>query len=96
MIGSEPGFSRCLAVALGLEVAELPTPDGDPNIFWRQWLAGRNLGLVPIDDPASFSWPGYWIAAAIGGGGERDVVLMFGVPSGRCSTRRGCSRTVAR
>ena len=82
MIGSEPGFSRCLAVALGLEVAELPTPDGDPDVFWRQWLAGLNLGLVPIDDPGSFSWPGYWIAAVDGVGGGRDAVLMFGVPSG--------------
>ena len=83
MIGSEPGFSRCLAVALDLEPGELPTPDGDDaNVFWRQWLAGRNLGLVPIDDPASFAWPGYWVAAAEAPDGDRDAVLMFGVPSG--------------
>ena len=64
MIGSEPGFSTCLAHALGFEPAQLPTADGDdPDVFWRQWLAGRNLGLVPIDDPVSFAWPGYWIAA---------------------------------
>ena len=45
MIGSEPGFSTCLAHALGFEPAQLPTADGDdPNVFWRQWLAGRNLG----------------------------------------------------
>ena len=63
--------------------AQLPTPDGDdPNVFWRQWLAGRNLGLVPIDDPASFAWPGYWIAAVAAPDGHRDAVLMFGVPSG--------------
>jgi hypothetical protein len=42
-----------------------------------QWLAERNLGLVPIADPASFSWPGYWLARA----GD-EVVLMFGSPSG--------------
>jgi hypothetical protein len=83
MIGSEPGFSRCLAVAVGLESGRLPTPDGDdPNVFWRQWLAGRNLGLVPIDDPASFAWPGYWVAAVEAPDGNRDAVLMFGVPSG--------------
>ena len=83
MIGSEPAFARCLAVALGIDVEQLPTPDGDdPNVFWRQWLAGRNLGLVPIDDPASFAWPGYWIAAVEAPDGGRDAVLMFGVPSG--------------
>jgi len=83
MIGSEPGFPRCLGAALGLEPAELPEPDGDdPGLFWRQWLAGRNLGLVPIDDVSSFAWPGYWIAAVEATGGQRDAVLMFGVPSG--------------
>ena len=70
-------------MALGLEPAQLPAPDGDdPNVFWRQWLAGRNLGLVPIDDPASFAWPGYWVAAVEAPDGHRDAVLMFGVPSG--------------
>ena len=39
-------------------------------------------GLVPIDDPASFAWPGYWIAAVADPDGHRDAVLMFGVPSG--------------
>jgi hypothetical protein len=83
MIGSEPGFSRCLAAALDLEPGQLPMPDGDdPNVFWRQWLAGRNLGLLPIDDVASFAWPGYWVAAAETPDGARDAVLMFGVPSG--------------
>lgn len=42
-----------------------------------QWLAERNLGLVPIAAPAAFDWPGYWLARA---GGE--IVLMFGSPSG--------------
>ena len=83
MIGSEPGFSTCLARALGFEPGQLPTADGeDPNVFWRQWLAGRNLGLVPIDDPVSFAWPGYWIAAVAAPDGDRDAVLMFGIPSG--------------
>jgi hypothetical protein len=83
MIGSEPGFPHCLGAALGLEPAELPEPDGDdPSLFWRQWLAGRNLGLVPIDEPTSFAWPGYWIAAVETADGQRDAVLMFGVPSG--------------
>jgi hypothetical protein len=82
MIGSEPGFRGCLAMALGLEPAQLPQPNEEPEVFWRQWLAGRNLGLVPIDDPSSFAWPGYWIAVVAGDSGRRDAVLMFGVPSG--------------
>jgi hypothetical protein len=81
VIGSEPGFAICLAAALGVEPASLPAPVGDPAVFWRQWLAERNLGLVTVDDAASFSWPGFWIAAV-----ERESVtgalLMFGVPSG--------------
>jgi len=82
MVGSEPSFHACLAGALGLAVEQLPRPDGDPDIFWRQWLAARNLGLVPVADPGSFSWPGYWIAASVGADGRRDAVLMFGAPSG--------------
>ena len=72
----------CLAGALGLAVDELPLPDFDPEIFWRHWLAARNLGLVPVADPATFSWPGYWIATSTRGDGRRDAVLMFGSPSG--------------
>ena len=82
MIGAEPGFPVCLAAALGVELERLPLPDGEPDVFWRQWLAGRNLGLVPVDDPTSFAWPGYWIATMVGGDGRRGAVLMFGVPSG--------------
>lgn len=82
VVGSEPSFRACLAGALGLAVDELPLPDIDPEIFWRHWLAARNLGLVPIADPGSFSWPGYWIGTVVGAGGRRDAVLMFGSPSG--------------
>lgn len=82
MIGAEPAFRACLAHALGIEPVRLPPPDGEPEIFWRQWLASRNLGLVPVKDPSAFSWPGYWLAVADDGAGRRDAVLMFGVPSG--------------
>jgi MOSC domain-containing protein YiiM len=40
-------------------------------------LGGLGLGLARVADPASFSWPGPWIARA---GGR--FVVMFGVPSG--------------
>jgi MOSC domain-containing protein YiiM len=82
MVGSEPSFRACLAGVLGVSVDELPQPEFDPDIFWRHWLAARNLGLVPIADPSAFQWPGYWIAASAGAAGERDAVLMFGAPSG--------------
>ena len=82
MIGSEPAFAACLAAVLRSDEATLPPPEGDPTVFWRQWLAGRNLGLVPVGDPSSFSWAGFWIAAAETADGRRDAVLMFGVPSG--------------
>lgn len=65
----------CLAYVLG---AEVPRPEGDELDFWRVWLGGRNLGLVPIAEPAGFAWPGHWIAA------DRDgrLAVMFGSPSG--------------
>jgi len=64
----------CLEVVLG---SRPPEPDGDPFLFYRQWLAERNLGLVPIARPAGFDWPGHWLARA----GDH-VLVMFGSPSG--------------
>jgi len=77
-------FAECLAVVLGGPDAATagPDPDEDPAAFWRQWLATRNLGLVPIADPTGFSWAGYWLAFVRGGSGGTHAVLMFGVPSG--------------
>ena len=45
-------------------------------------LATRNLGLVRVADPASFSWPGHWIAVVATPAGVRRAVVFFGVPSG--------------
>jgi hypothetical protein len=44
-------------------------------------LAARNLGLVRVADPASFAWPGDWIAILATSSGLRPAVF-FGVPSG--------------
>jgi hypothetical protein len=63
-----------IATIVGVEP---PAPDGEAISFFRQWLGERNLGLVPVADPATFSWPGFWIARS----GER-AVLMYGSPSG--------------
>jgi hypothetical protein len=70
----------CLAEMLRSPVPE-PADAGDPVHFYRQWLAERNLGLVPIADAAAFHWPGQWIAVVRDGEHEHAAV-MFGSPSG--------------
>ena len=48
-----------------------------------RWLGGLGLGLVPVADAASFEWAGPWIGwVRPGDGGERQAVVMYGVPSG--------------
>ncbi len=80
-------FLACLATILELPYEALPTPPAneDPAAGWvvPRWLGGLGLGLARIADPASFSWPGPWIARlrATEPGGLRSVV-MYGVPSG--------------
>ena len=73
-------FRACLS-----EILRAPVPEaaerGDPVRFFKQWLAERNLGLVPIDNAAAFDWPGQWIAVFRDGQGEHALV-MFGSPSG--------------
>lgn len=59
----------------------VPAPEGDPIVFFKQWLGERNLGLVPIEDAGSFAWPGQWLARVRAGNGDHAVV-MFGSPSG--------------
>lgn len=70
----------CLSEMLRAPVPE-PAEPGDPVLFFKQWLAERNLGLVPIDDAGAFDWPGQWLAVFRDGRGEHAVV-MFGSPSG--------------
>jgi MOSC domain-containing protein YiiM len=84
-----PPLSRsvaaCLAAILDLPVADVPLPDAtDPWTVWRVWLATRGLGLVPVDEPAAFNWPGPWIALLDGDGdGDEPVAaLAFGSPPG--------------
>jgi hypothetical protein len=71
----------CLSELLGSGVPEAPDDSEEPFRFFRQWLAERNLGLVPIADASSFDWAGKWIAVIDGSDG-RHVILMFGSPSG--------------
>jgi hypothetical protein len=69
---------ECLGVVLG---SEPPLPELDALLFFKQWLAETNLGLVPIADAATFSWPGEWLARVRAGDGDHAVV-MYGSPSG--------------
>jgi hypothetical protein len=82
----DPGSSirPCLEVVLGGAFGALPepSPSDDEETFWRQWLAQRNLGLVPVAAPQSFAWAGPWIAISVDAAGRRHAALMFGVPSG--------------
>jgi hypothetical protein len=70
----------CLSEILRSPVPE-PAGADDPVRFYRQWLAERNLGLVPIAAAAAFDWPGPWIAVFRDGDDEHALV-MFGSPSG--------------
>src|SRR4051794_35971857 len=73
-----------LASILEVDVADVPLPeDGHPEPFtvWKNWLAQRGLGLVPIADPARFNWPGPWLALLHSGDGEIGAVA-FGSPPG--------------
>ncbi len=79
-------FLACLATILELpteQLPQLPSDDG-PASSWHasRWLGGYGLGLVPVADPATFTWPGPWIARVATPGAERRYVVMYGVPSG--------------
>src|ERR687890_2592990 len=61
---------------LDLDVSEVPTKR-EANM--GQWLALRNLGLVPIASPETFEWPGRFL------GLQRHSstwAVFFGVPPG--------------
>lgn len=89
--GPEPpavrSFQACLASLLEVAVDEVPAAEADLDAAvsqWRTWLAGRDLGLVPVADASTFQWPGFWVAVLEAGQGVREdcVVLMFGTPAG--------------
>jgi hypothetical protein len=62
----QASVAACLAAILEIDAGHVPVPDEqhpEPWIVWRNWLAQRRLGLVPIAQPADFHWPGSWLAA---------------------------------
>lgn len=87
------GLAACLSSVTELPLAELPGTGDLPVAHalgaWRSWLAGRGSGLVPIADPRSFQWAGWWLGVVDGSdspladGPRRQVaVLAFGTPPG--------------
>jgi hypothetical protein len=83
-------FAACVASVTETPIADVPQPQADlagAISHWRSWLAGRGAGLVTLAKPATFNWPGYWLAV-LGRPGltpdadELTAVLMFGTPSG--------------
>ena len=88
------GFAACLSSVTETPPADLPPLTGDEPLthalgIWKSWLAGRGFGLVPIADPHSFQWAGWWIAVTdrsdspLADGPQRQVAaLAFGTPPG--------------
>ncbi len=69
-------LTACVAYVLGIAPSEVP---GDGGVGLSQWLALRNAGLVPVESPESFKWPGHFL------GLRRDSstwAVLFGVPPG--------------
>jgi len=75
-----------IASILEIDVAEVPLPEDahpEPWTVWRNWLAQRGLGLVPIARPAGFSWPGPWLALLRAADGDGQIgAVAFGAPPG--------------
>jgi MOSC domain len=72
----ETSLRACVAYMLDIDVSEVPTKR-EANM--GQWLALRNLGLVPVASPETFQWPGRFL------GLRRDTstwAIYFGVPPG--------------
>lgn len=78
MTAFEQELRTCLEEILS---APVPPPELEAMPFYGQWLAERNLGLVPIAGAASFAWAGRWLARVHTADGDHAVV-MFGSPPG--------------
>jgi len=87
------GLAACLSSVTEVPLAELPDlvdlPVTHALAGWKSWLAGRDFGIVPIAEPRSFQWAGWWIAivdrseSSLADGPQRQVaVLAFGTPPG--------------
>jgi hypothetical protein len=75
-----------LAAFLELDVGDVPLPEEshpEPWTVWRTWLLQQAVGLVPIADPATFNWPGPWLALLRAADGDGRVgAVAYGSPPG--------------
>ena len=69
-------LSACVAYVLDTDPSEVP---GDGGIGLRQWLAGRGFGLVPVESPEGFEWPGLFLGLRRG---SPTWAVFFGAPPG--------------
>ena len=87
------GLAACLSSVTEVPLEELPEFQDLSTTHaiaaWKSWLAGRDFGIVPIADPRSFHWAGWWFAVVnhsdspLADGPDRQVaVLAFGTPPG--------------
>jgi len=72
----ESSLRDCLVHMLDVDVSEVPTKR-EANM--GQWLALRNLGLVPVASPESFEWPGRFLGLR---SDSSTWAVFFGVPPG--------------
>jgi hypothetical protein len=72
----ETSLRACVAYMLGTDVSEVPTK-WEANM--GQWLALRNLGLVPVATPETFEWPGRFLGLR---SDSSTWAVFFGVPPG--------------
>ncbi|MGH2858734.1 MAG: MOSC domain-containing protein, partial [Solirubrobacteraceae bacterium] len=56
--------------------------DGPGLTLVARVLAGLGLGIARVAEPATFSWPGPWIARVAQPDASLRFVVMYGVPSG--------------
>jgi MOSC domain-containing protein YiiM len=86
------GVAACLSSVTEVPLTDLPQPPDDASLphalaSWKSWLAGRGSGLVPIADPRTFQWAGWWIAVvdqspAPDGPRQQVAAVALGTPPG--------------
>ena len=72
----ETSVGAGIAHMLDIDVSEVPTKR-EANM--GQWLASRNLGLVPVASPETFEWPGRFLGLR---SDSSTWAVFFGVPPG--------------